>query len=397
MATREGALRVYLDCESEYCDFDFFRTEIAFADWVRDRMFADVHVLVSTLPTGSGGVQFTITFIGQRRFAGRADTLTFASVPNAPEDVVRRELSRRFKLGIAPYAASTPFAARLQVVFDAPTQARSATQTVKDRWNFWVYSASVNGFFNGESRSSFGNVYGSLDANRITAALKTELSVHGSYNTSSFTFSDGEEFSNIQRSYGSNALVVKSLGEHWAAGVSGGASQSDYFNQQLSARLAPAVEYNVFPYAEATRRRLTARYAVGASHFRYQELTIFDRLRETRPEHSLTIGLAARQQWGSTNLTLRGSSYLDEPAKHNVSLSGGVDLRVVKGLSLRLDGSASRVRDQIYLAKGDLEDEEVLVRRQALATSFRYFTSVGLSYSFGSIYNSVVNPRFGGS
>jgi hypothetical protein len=156
------------------------------------------------------------------------------------------------------------------------------------------------------------------------------------------------------------------------------------------------VEYDVFPYSEATRRRLTARYAVGMSHFRYQELTIFERMRETRPEQSLTVGLAARQRWGSTNVTLRGSEYLDDLSKYNLSLSGGIDLRVVKGLSLRLDGSTSRVRDQLYLAKGDLPDEEVLVRRQALATSFRYFTSVGVSYTFGAIYNSVVNPRFGG-
>jgi len=215
-----SAIRVYLDCESEYCDFDFFRTEIAFANWVRDRMFADVHVLVSTLRTGSGGVQFTITFIGQRRFVGRSDTLTFSSVPNASEDDVRRELSRRFKLGLASYAASTPLASRLQVVYTAPTEQRSTAAAVKDRWNFWVYSASVNGFFNGESRSSFGNMYGSLDADRVTASFKTNLSINGSYNTSSFTFSSGEKFNNVQRSYGSSALFVKSLGEHWSAGLS---------------------------------------------------------------------------------------------------------------------------------------------------------------------------------
>jgi hypothetical protein len=34
-------------------------------------------------------------------------------------------------------------------------------------------------------------------------------------------------------------------------------------------------------------------------------------------------------------------------------------------------------------------------RRQQLATRYSYFTSFGLTYTFGSIYNNVVNPRFG--
>jgi len=30
-----------------------------------------------------------------------------------------------------------------------------------------------------------------------------------------------------------------------------------------------------------------------------------------------------------------------------------------------------------------------------LATSYDYFVAVGFSYSFGSIFTNVVNPRFG--
>jgi hypothetical protein len=27
-------------------------------------------------------------------------------------------------------------------------------------------------------------------------------------------------------------------------------------------------------------------------------------------------------------------------------------------------------------------------------TSYRYYSAIGVSYTFGSIYNNVVNPRF---
>jgi len=58
-------------------------------------------------------------------------------------------------------------------------------------------------------------------------------------------------------------------------------------------------------------------------------------------------------------------------------------------------GSYSRVRDQLGLRKESATDEEILLRLRELETSFRYFVSLGLTYTFGSIYSNVVNPRFG--
>ena len=40
--------------------------------------------------------------------------------------------------------------------------------------------------------------------------------------------------------------------------------------------------------------------------------------------------------------------------------------------------------------------EEVLLRQRQLATGYQYFVNFGVSYSFGSILNNIVNPRFGG-
>ena len=48
-------VRVFIDCQSVSCDYEYFRTEIAFVDHVRDRKDADVHVLITGQTTGSGG------------------------------------------------------------------------------------------------------------------------------------------------------------------------------------------------------------------------------------------------------------------------------------------------------------------------------------------------------
>ena len=58
-------------------------------------------------------------------------------------------------------------------------------------------------------------------------------------------------------------------------------------------------------------------------------------------------------------------------------------------------GNYSIIHDQLGLVKKALSTEEVLLRRRELESQFFYYTSLGCSYTFGSIYNNMVNPRFG--
>ena len=77
-------------------------------------------------------------------------------------------------------------------------------------------------------------------------------------------------------------------------------------------------------------------------------------------------------------------------------VSGDLEFRITRGLSIDTNGSISQVRDQLYIPARDLTDEEVLLQRRALETNYRWSFSFGITYQFGSIYNNVVNPRFGG-
>jgi hypothetical protein len=171
------------------------------------------------------------------------------------------------------------------------------------------------------------------------------------------------------------------------------ARRSDFLNTNLALRGGPVVEANLFPWSEATRRQLTASYAVAANHFDYQERTLLGRLNETRPNHALTLAANLRQKWGSVDVSARGSQFLHDLARTELSVGGSVRLQLVKGLSLTIDGRYTRVRDQLYLPGERLSNEEILVQQRALATGYSYFTFVGVSYTFGSIYNTIVNPR----
>ena len=42
-----------------------------------------------------------------------------------------------------------------------------------------------------------------------------------------------------------------------------------------------------------------------------------------------------------------------------------------------------------------MTDEEVLLRLRRLRSGYEYNLQIGLTYTFGSIFNTIVNPRFG--
>jgi hypothetical protein len=75
-------------------------------------------------------------------------------------------------------------------------------------------------------------------------------------------------------------------------------------------------------------------------------------------------------------------------------LYSSTNVRIFKGFSVRFNGDIERIRDQIYLAKGEASIDEILLRRRQLATSYSYYLSFGFTYSFGSINNNIVNTRF---
>lgn len=390
-----GYLRVFLDCNGFYCDPDFYRTEINFVDHVRDREDADLHVLITRQQTGAGGDAFTLTFEGRHAFEGRRDTLRYVSLPASTEDDLRRGLARTIKLGLVPYVSDTPLAPRLDVTYRTPAgAARTATTAARDPWNFWTFRSRVSGYFQGESRTRFGNMSGQLSANRITDAWKVQLSGNGNRSTSHFKVNDSTTVTSEQHGYGFNGLLARSVTAHLSLGARGVAQSSTFLNQDLRIRVAPAVEYDVYPYSEATRRQLVAQYSLGADYFDFHERTLFGHETQSMLDHQLLLSIDQKQGWGSVHAALAGSQYLHDPKRYNVQLFSDLDVRLFKGFSLNLYGSISYVRDQIYLPAGNATPEEVLLRLRQLDTSYRYFGQVGFSYTFGSIYNNVVNPRF---
>jgi hypothetical protein len=387
-------LRVYLDCSN--CNFDYIRQEIGFVDYVRERQDGQVHILVTQQGTPAGGRQYVLNFIGTREFAGISDTLRFTSPQTDTDELRRRGLARVMKMGLMRFVASTPMAEGIQISYGVPrATARTAPLQVNDRWNFWTFRVGFSGNINGESTRDNRTTNGSISANRTTEVWKTNLRANGRYNENNYTLSTGTR-KVINRNWGVDGTVVRSIGGNMAAGITSNVSSSIFSNYRLAMRVAPAIEYNVFPYSEATRRQLLVQYSVGAAMLDYAELTIYDKLEENLAHQALAISYAIQQPWGSASASAQRSNYFHDASFNRMQFDGGLDVNIIRGLSVNVSGNYSRINDQLSLPRRNASDEDVLVSRRQLETNYRYRASVGASYRFGSIFNNVVNPRLAG-
>ncbi|MCG8468333.1 MAG: hypothetical protein MJB57_09020 [Gemmatimonadetes bacterium] len=388
---------MFIDCRGfRFCDRDFYVREIAFINHTRDREDAQVHVLITGQQTGAGGQRISIDFIGRDEFEGLEDRLGVTAPPAEAIEQVMTQIARQIQLGLARYIARTDQSQVMRLQADEDAPAPEVATPEDDPWNFWTFEVSASGFLFGQERQQFffGNT--DFEARRVTEGSRLELGAGFNYSESNFDTSDTTTVTSITRGYDANVLFVLSAGEHWGWGGQLAAAHSTFSNEDLTIRLAPAIEYNVFPYSESTRRQLRFVYSVGVTRLDYTEETIFFKTEETVPDHRFAAALEVRQPWGSSRASFQVVQHLDDLSRHRINFNGGVDLRVIKGLSLGINGGVSRVRDQINLAALGASEEEILTRQRELETGFEYDFNVRFSYTFGSIFSNVVNPRLGG-
>ena len=74
---QKKAIKVFLDVPG--IDNEHIKREIPFVNYVRDRKQAQIHIMMTTKTTGSGGTKHFLFFIGQKEFTGKKTTLIYVS------------------------------------------------------------------------------------------------------------------------------------------------------------------------------------------------------------------------------------------------------------------------------------------------------------------------------
>jgi hypothetical protein len=380
---RKDALNVFMDAN------DYIKKEIPYINYVRDRKVADVYIISTEENTGSGGSVSTFFIIGQGKYEGMADTVKCNISPDETYEIKRAKEVKVLKMGLMRYVARTPLSQFLNISFSKPL-----SETVSsDKWNSWVYSASINAYTSGQTTYSYGYLDGTLSANRITEKSKFESSIGMDIQSDRTDFQDTVYKSTIKDQYG-YLSYVKSITDHWSAGASTSIESYSYSNYNLSIKVSPGIEYNIFPYSESTRRLMTILYQAGCEINDYLEETTRLKTKETVGFHSLSATLSIIQKWGSVSGTLSWRNYFFDWSYYKLRLYTYANIRLFKGLSFNVSGSIASVHDQLSLPRGDASLADVLLHRKMQATDYSFSTSFGFTYTFGSIYNNVVNPRF---
>lgn len=386
---------MFIDCSGEQsCYDDYLRETVQIVEYVRDRTDADVHVLITAASTAARGTEYTLAFLGQGRFAASSRTLRVTTESSDTEDNTRRRLASALTIGLLGFVAADQVPRDLTIDADLEGAAPAA-QEASDGWNRWIFSINGSGELEAEESTEESDWTVNVGADRVTPDWKVSIGSEFNQSGQSFDLDDGERLSVETRARSVNWLVVKSAGEHWSYGGRGQVRSSTFDNLELDVEIAPAVEWNFFPYSMYTRRQLRLQYAIGGAFRRYYEETLFGKLEETLGGQEMSATYEQREPWGTLEGSVEFSNYFPGLSTNRVSVEAEANVRVVRGFSVSLDVSASRIRDQLSLPRRDATPEEVLLRLRQLSSGFETRLEFGLTYQFGSRFASIVNPRFG--
>ena len=136
-------------------------------------------------------------------------------------------------------------------------------------------------------------------------------------------------------------------------------------------------------------------YSAGYVYNSYNDTTIYNKIRESLWGHQFDMAYEVTQKWGSIETSLNWKNYFDDWSRNSLSFVNEVKIRLTKGLELELDFGIAFIHDQLNLEKEGASADDMILQIKELETNFQYEFDIGISYTFGAIYNNIVNPRFG--
>ena len=383
------SLKLFIDCN---CERNYLRQEINFVNHVRDKTLANIELFIYDIANGSGGRTYKLDFKGKGDYQEIVNESSYDTNANMSSDDIRKGLLNAVKNGLLKYIINSDLAGKVE--YNISDEGLAARQDIDfdDPWNNWIFEVYGEAELNKEtSRKRFSYEVG-FESDHVTEKWRIRTDLQLNQANSEFQRED-ETFTSERFRYSGDGSIVRSLSDHWSTGVFAGARHDTFTNLDFRYYFSPAIEYNIFPYNEVLRREIVFAYKIGYFHNDYIDQTIFGKLQEGIFNHSLDVQVRYRQPWGNIFSRLRASSFLNDFNKNRVQLYGNVSVRLFKGLAVRFSGNFEIIRDQINLPAGDATIEDVLLQQKQIATDFELGFSVGLSYTFGSAYNNIINTR----
>jgi hypothetical protein len=388
IAKSSNYLKVYLDGIPEWQDY--VRVKLWYADFVRDPALAQIQVIISTQPTASGGKLYHIFFIGRNSFNGRNDTLSCPSPLEYTKRQTRDELTNVITMGLMPY-----FSLNSQHKFFAfdYNDVLQKMQRSSDKWKFWVFTVGATPEFKKDEAGTSMAGSALLSASHVTDDWKFRVMTDAILDYEKFT-TDTINFESTELIRHINFLAVRSINDHWSWGAEIGHYSSTFNNIQSQYYLAPGIEYDIFPYSESINHILAFKYRIKPLLNFYSDTTIYNKTQEFLLSHVLDATYTRIERWGNFSTTLTATQYLNHPDQFRFDVSGQMDFRLAQGLFLNLVGKYAYIQNQRSISNTGLSPEEIILQHNEMLTNYSYAVQIGITYTFGAIFNSIVNPRY---
>jgi hypothetical protein len=380
--------KLFIQCPKT-CFEPYLRQELSYFDIVRDRHEAELVVQVVRQRSSSGGERFTVTLMSPR-----AETCNeFASRPGAQPEEMRKDLLGRILRLLYAELEAQPAGAAFELRL--PRRAGSTLSQLVDPWDYWAVSPELK--LAGEAQSSFytGIVTSALNLRRITELHKLRLRLSYERIFSHYNLGEGGSVRGDARAWQGQLIYARSYGRHWAVGFASTERASQAENLTAHLHGGPVIELNLFPYSENASRQLRLAYQAGPWMSWYAEPTVFGKRRELRPYHALSVVADVNQPWGSLQWAVQLNSLIDQPEMMRLGSAAVGSLQLFEGFAVTLEGMGSYVHDQLSLRQRPLSDTELILGTAMAKTRFIVQLELGISYTFGSVHNTIVNPRFG--
>ena len=385
---KEGKPKVFI--EGIRLDMDYMRRNMRFVDFVNDPAVSDVHIIINSRISGSGGQVYSLMFTN-KTFETLSDfTITCTTASSDTHDEVRKKITDAISLGLMPFVNQTQVSDKISIRYSGKDEMNKAE--INDPWHNWTFRGDFNGDINLEqSRKNF-DYFVNFRADKVTEEWKFRNSARMSVRTKEY-ISEGEKYRSENISNYVTSSVVKSLSTRWSAGFFGSYYNSNYSNTVYSITFKPAIEYNIFPWDVSDRKVFTLAYYIGPEWKKYYEETIYGRFDDSLWEQSFRLNLQLVKTWGEINSGLDATNYLNDFTKNRITFDSEISIRIIRGFSVNLNFRAENVHDQIYLPQSEASLEDILLNRVQLPSTFELYTGVGVRIQFGSIYNNIVNNR----
>ena len=381
---QNNKLKAYLDCR---CDQNYLKQQTSFLEHVRDQNLADIEIFILDVRNPTGTRTFEIKVDGNNEYQEISSSTLVSGYANDTSSTLRDKLLNKLKLALIPFLDKASYNIKVDVDsnFDDLT-------VNDDKWKNWVFELS--GSYNDDKEESRKtNRYElEFEIDKLTPEWRIGMEIKRNESNGKF-FSNDKVYTSNRKTTSISGRVVRSISDHFSAGIFSSAYQNTYENIDFNRYIAPAIEYSFYPYKDVLSKEITLAYRIGIGKRNYIEKTIYGYEKQKLSSQTLSLNIRFRQKWGNISSYLNATQFLNDGTKKRFSLRSDLDLRVFQGLAVRFSGNVNLIREQYSLAAVSTSIEELLLQQRQIATDYRTNFSVGLSYTFGSIYNSVINTR----